>query len=217
MMCVKKGNEPRPRWGIPAILLLSLVAGRSASGETYTIDPGNSSLTVRVFKSGLLSAFGDDHVVRAPIASGSVEDGSPPKVEIAVEARRMAVLDPHLAPAKRAEVQERMLGPDVLDVDRFAEIRFKSTSVKALAAGRWRVEGLLSLRGHSEPVSFEVALANGRFCGSATLSQRAFGIQPISIAAGTVKVKNEVTIDFEISTQPGAGVRTAGISGAPGR
>ena len=59
-MCVKKGNEPRPRWGIPAILLLSIVAGRSASGETYTIDPGNSSLTVRVFKSGLLSAFGDE-------------------------------------------------------------------------------------------------------------------------------------------------------------
>ena len=203
-MCVKKITELRSQKGVLALLLLSIAAGRAASGATYAIDPGRSALTVKVFSSGLLSALGDDHVIRAPITSGSVED-SPAKVELAVDARRMTVLDPHLAPSKRAEVQEKMLGADVLNVARFAEIRFKSTAVKALAEGRWRVEGVLSLLGHSEPVSFDVALANGRFSGSATVSQRAFGIKPISIAAGTEKVKNEVTVEFEISTEPNAG------------
>ncbi len=117
-----------------------------------------------------------------------------------------------------------MLGPEVLDTARFAEIRFKSTAVKALAEGRWRVEGTLSLHGKSEPVSFDVTQAKGRFTGSATVSQRAFGIEPISIAGGTVKVKNEVTVEFEIATQSGAAppdrrraTRRAGTSGAPGR
>jgi hypothetical protein len=30
------------------------------------------------------------------------------------------------------------------------------------------------------------------------LKQRDFGITPVSIAGGTVKVKNELTIDFDI-------------------
>ncbi len=95
-MCVKKGNGVLAR-RVLAILLLSLLsaaAGRAASAETLAIDPGNSSITVKVFSSGLLSALGDNHVIRAPVASGSVEE-SPPKVELAVDARRMTVLDPN--------------------------------------------------------------------------------------------------------------------------
>src|SRR5260221_7597 len=77
-----------------------------------------------------LSAFGDDHTVRAPIGSGTIEAGTP-QVEIAVEAGQMNVLDPDLSPKKREEVQKRMMGPEVLDVARFKEIRFKSTRVEA--------------------------------------------------------------------------------------
>ncbi len=206
-MSVNLINGTRRRGGVAAVLLsaASMLVGVSARAETLAIDPARSSLTVRVFKSGFLSALGDNHVIRAPISSGSVDEGSPPGVEIAVDARRMTVLDPDLAPAKRSEVQERMLGPEVLDVSRFPEIRFRSTAVKPLGAGRWRVEGLLALHGRSAPVSFDVKEAKGEFRGSATFAQRTFGIEPISIAAGTVKVKDEVTVDFEIATRPGAG------------
>jgi polyisoprenoid-binding protein YceI len=182
------------------ILMLSILGCSSSYGETLAIDPERSSLTVHVFKSGLFSALGDNHIVRAPIASGAVNDATP-QVEIAVEARQMTVLDPDLAPAKRAAVQQRMLGPDVLDVARFREIRFRSTAVQALAAGHWRIEGVLVLHGHSMLLSFEVTGAKGQFRGAATLSQRAFGIEPISIAGGTVKVKDDVKVEFEISTQ----------------
>jgi polyisoprenoid-binding protein YceI len=182
------------------ILMVSMFGCASSYGETLAIDPERSSLTVHAFKSGLFSAFGDNHVVRAPIASGAVNDGTP-QVEIEVDARQMTVLDPDLAPAKRGEVQRRMLGPDVLDVARFREIRFRSTAVQALAAGHWRVEGVLVMHGHSVLLSFEVTGAKGQFRGAANLSQRAFGIEPISIAGGTVKVKDDVMVDFEISTR----------------
>jgi hypothetical protein len=187
------------------VLLVSTVVCTSVKGETRAIDLTRSSLTVRVFKSGLFSAFGDNHEISAPIASGSVEVGAAPQVEISVDARLMTVRDLGLAPERRSEVQKRMLGPDVLDVARFAEIKFRSTAVKPLAAGHWRVEGVLSLHGQSVPLSFEVTEEKGRVRGSATVSQRAFGIQPISVAGGTVKVRDDVRVDFDITTVPGAG------------
>ena len=88
----------------------------------------------------------------------------------------------------------------MLDVEKFPEIRFRSTNVQPEGEGRWRVEGLLALHGKSVPLSFEVTGDQERFRGSATVSQRAFGIQPISVAGGTVKVKDDVKVDFEIVT-----------------
>jgi polyisoprenoid-binding protein YceI len=164
-----------------------------------------STITVRVGKSGIFSAFGDNHEIRAPIASGKVDDGPQPSVELAIDAKGMKVLDAKLAPEKRAEVQTKMLGSDVLDVERYAEIRFRSTSVKpAGSEGRWRVEGVLELHGASAPVEFDVTVADGRVLGSAHVSQKAFGIPPISAAGGTVKVRDEVQIEFDVFLEPPA-------------
>lgn len=183
------------------ILLASAVVSASARGEIRAIDAKPSTLTVHVGKSGMFSAFGDNHVIRAPIVSGKVDDGPQPSVEILVDARQMMVLDPELTLAKRAEVQKRMRGPEVLDVERFAEIRFRSTAVTPSGSGRWRVAGVLELHGRTAPLSFEVTTAEGRVRGAATVSQRAFGIEPISIAGGTVKVRDDVKIDFDIVTE----------------
>ena len=52
-------------------LALWMVAATAALGaENHAIDAEHSTLTVFVEKSGFLSAFADDHVIRAPIASG---------------------------------------------------------------------------------------------------------------------------------------------------
>jgi polyisoprenoid-binding protein YceI len=113
----------------------------------------------------------------------------------------MTVLDPDLAKEKRAEVQKRMLGPEVLDVATFPEIRFKSTAVQAMDEGRWRVEGDLELHGKKVPLKFEVTGTKERFRGSATVKQSSFGIKPIKAGGGTVNVKDEVKVDFEIVTK----------------
>lgn len=186
---------------VPGALLASALFCAPANGETWAIDAQQSSFTVHVFKSGVFSAFGDNHEVRATVASGSVSDGEKPAVEIEVDARQMTVLDPKLAKEKRAEVQKRMLGPDVLDVAKFPEIRFKSTAVRSMGEGRWRVEGFLELHGRKVWVSFDVTGSKERFRGSATIKQRAFDIEPISVAGGTVKVRDDLKIDFEIVTE----------------
>jgi polyisoprenoid-binding protein YceI len=185
---------------VPGALFASALVCATARGETWAVDTKQSSFTVHVFKSGVFSAFGDNHEVKATVASGSVSNGEKPAVEIAVDARQMTVLDPKLAPDKRAEVQKRMLGPDVLDVEKFPEIRFKSTAAKATGEGRWRVEGFLELHGRKVWLSFEVTGSKERFRGSATIKQRTFDIEPISVAGGTVKVRDDVKVDFEIVT-----------------
>jgi polyisoprenoid-binding protein YceI len=149
-------------------------------------------------KAGLFSAFADNHVIRAPIAGGRISGEGMLAVELTVKAAQMTVLDPTLSADKRAEVQARMHGPEVLDTARYPDIRFTSTRIAPDGADRWQVIGDLTLHGTSRPLTIVVVRRDGRFRGTVSIRQREFGIRPISIAGGTVKVKDEVHIDFDI-------------------
>jgi polyisoprenoid-binding protein YceI len=198
-------------WTHAAVLVLSLIAS-PAGAQARVIDTVQSTITVRVFKSGLFKTFGDDHVIRAPIAEGTVDDSSAPGVRLEVDVRRMEVRDPGISAKDREEVQTRMLGPDVLDAGRFARVAFRSTTVEASGPDGWQVRGDLELHGRVRPITMRVVREGGRYKGSAKLRQSDFGITPISIAGGVVKVKDEVTIDFEIVTseRPGRAESTRG-------
>ena len=115
----------------------------------------------------------------------------------------MRVLDPQLSSDKRQQVQERMLGPEVLDSIRFPEITFESTHSEQEHEGRIRVDGMLSLHGVRKPVSVLAQMENGRYTGRFALKQRDFGITPVSIAGGSVKIKDELMIEFDILTVAG--------------
>jgi hypothetical protein len=39
---------------------------------------------------------------------------------------------------------------------------------------------------------------NGHYHGTAQLKQKDFGITPISLGGGTVKVKNELRVEFDV-------------------
>src|SRR5690242_4372460 len=95
-----------------------LVWSSAAGAETRPIDVEHSTVTVLVSKSGLFSAFADNHTVRAPLASGTLSEEAPLSINIAIRSADLNVLDPDLAASKRAEVQMRMQGPEVLDVQR---------------------------------------------------------------------------------------------------
>jgi polyisoprenoid-binding protein YceI len=188
------------------ILALCLVA--PALGQEHSIDSAKSKLMVRAFKTGLFSGFADNHEIEAPIAEGSVDEAAG-HVRFAVDARRMKVLDPEMNPSRRQEVQERMLGPEVLDSARFPRIAFESTSIERSGKGIFIVRGQLSLHGVTRPVAVNVRSEDGRYKGTCTLKQRDYGIAPISIAGGTVKVKDDIQIEFDIQTGPRAAKATA--------
>ena len=115
-----------------------------------------------------------------------------------MKARDLRVLDPEISPSNREDVQRRMEGSEVLDIQRFPEISFQSSAVQKKDEQHWTVRGNLSLHGQRSPVEVAVMEKDGHYQGSAKLRQRVFGITPVTVAGGTVKVKDEIKIEFDI-------------------
>ncbi len=179
-------------------IVLAAIGGSgscSATEATRAIDTLRSSITVSVFKGGLLSGFGHNHTIRAPIREGKVGATA---VELVVNSGKLRVVDEGISDKDRTAIETTMLGPEVLDSQHFREIRFRSSSMKLLSPGKWRVEGELSLHGQTKPVTIEVAGDGSHYTGKATLKQTNFGITPIRIAGGTITVKDEVVVEFEV-------------------
>jgi polyisoprenoid-binding protein YceI len=184
--------------GYSAFFLLCISS--LAFAAPVSVDTQKSTLTVRVYKSGFFSAFAHDHEISAPIESGSLTEVSP-TVEIVINAASLKVLDKESSDSEKQKIQTRMLGPEVLDTAQFKQIRFKSTQVESVGQGMWQVTGDLTLRGQTHPVAFRVQKMNGHFQGVAEVKQKEFGISPISIAGGSVKVKDAVRIEFDVVGQ----------------
>ena len=184
-----------PRFLLVLSVASTLWAG-NASAQT-AIDPQKSTITVRVFKAGMFSAFGHEHEISAPIQQGSITE-NPASVELAVDARKMRVMDKGTSEKDLAEIQQTMLGPKVLDSEKFRDIRFQSTSVERLGEGKWAILGDLTIRGETRSVKVRVEGQNGHYRGTADLKQKDFGITPVTVAGGTVKVKNELRVEFDI-------------------
>ena len=180
------------------VALLGAVRMYSAAPEKRSIDTARSRITVHVYKSGLFSPLAHDHEIEAPIESGEVNDSGSPSVDLRVEASKLHVVDRDVSENDRAKIQSTMQGPEVLDSARYSEIHFQSTAVEPSGTDHWVAHGNLDLHGKTNPVSVDVTFRDGLYRGTAVLKQTQFGITPIKIAGGTVKVKDEIKIDFEV-------------------
>lgn len=167
-----------------------------AAAQSAPIDVARSTLTVSVEKAGFFSAFGHNHTIAAPIRSGAI-DLEKRTVELTFAARDMKVTDEGVKDSERAEIERTMKSEKVLDVERFPEIHFHSTSV-AEEGGHYRVRGELTLHGITRPIEMTVTSEAHVYRGSVTLKQTDFGITPVRVAAGAVRVKDEVKIRFEV-------------------
>lgn len=185
-----------------ALAALVLAAASPGIHAVQNIDVQHSKMTVFVYKQGLFSFLADNHVIDAPIARGSFDDRRR-SVMLSVDAAKLQVLDPKLSPDKRSQVQANMLGPQVLDTLKYPSIEFQSTQITGSGKGTWIVAGNLQMHGQTHPVTIQMQSdGQGRFTGSATVRQTAFGITPIKIAGGAVSVKDEVRIEFSIALTP---------------
>jgi polyisoprenoid-binding protein YceI len=203
------------RWVILFLMVpvSSWTVAQAGSGVAYAVDSEKSSLHISVYKEGLLKAFGHDHLISANKISGRVlfnekmlEDSS---ADLTVEATSLSVIDPGESDKDRRKVQETMAGKDVLDEERFPVIRFTSTRVKQVKKTHdgWEVtlEGALSLHGVEKPISLplHIIAKDGelRAEGEASLLQTDFGITPIKVGGGSVRVKNKVRVRFNLAAE----------------
>ena len=160
------------------------------------IDLNRSSLTIHVGKTGVLSAAGHEHIVMAPIAEGSIDDGQPSHINIRVEVARLAVMPEEHQTEVQYSMQER-----VLESSRFPEITFTSEDIQPIGDNAWNVSGNLQLHGQVKLIHLSVRNVDGRYVGATTIKQTDYGIQPISGLGGSVRVRSELKIDFAIKTK----------------
>lgn len=178
------------------VFLLCMIGTQGRTVAQTQIDTDHSSLTIHVEKTGLLSAAGHEHTVTAPISAGAISEGPRPTFSFRVAAANLVVLpEDH-----QAEIQ-RSMQKRALESSRFPEITFTSQSIDLVGENRWTVVGMLMLHGQARSLNIPVRKVDGRYIGTTTIKQTDFGIHPISAAGGTVKVKNELRIDFSIATK----------------
>lgn len=190
-------------------LLLGWAASMSTAADDYVIVEARSAVTVHVGKTGLLSFAGHLHEVLAPVSGTIIADRANPagsSVDLIFAGARLRVAPEGEPKGDAAKVEAVMRGPEVLDVTRFPEIRFQSKKVAAREASPGVYElslaGALSLRGVTREIAVPVRVAlDGRTLtatGNTTLRHDWFGMKPVSAGGGTVKVANEIRLDFRI-------------------
>ena len=180
-----------------AYLPLLMACSAAESNQQQRIDIEKSTMMVHVSKSGVLSAFGHDHDIKAPIASGTVDQAAH-RVELRVATNALRVVDREASEKDRAEIQKTMLGSEGLDAAQYREIVFRSDAAEPAGTGAWSVRGILTLHGVSRPVTVNVSEKSGHYVGGAPIKQSDFGMKPVKAAGGTVKTKDEVRIEFDI-------------------
>ena len=193
-----------------AFLLLPAVPALAAT-RTYSIDEKASHIQLHVGKTGIGSFAGHEHNIFAPQLLGEVnadfENLPASSVEVTVNARTMSVSEEGEPKGDAPKVQQAMRGPNVLNVQRFPVIRFRSQKVtgKKLSASssyEMEVQGEMSLHGTVKPmvvplkveVQGETLTADGKM----TIKQSEFGIKPTTAAGGLVQVEDDVPVTLHI-------------------
>lgn len=212
-------------WLSPAVLLEQTLLGGSRSPERsgvsiapprvaarYRIDASQSRFTVRAFAGGLFSALAHDHTIairefdgETDFTYGSVE---PASLQMTIKAGSLAVTD-KISANDRQKIETTMRD-EVLEVSKYPDITFKSSEVNATKTGEGqyqaRIQGEITLHGVARPLTINAQLGFGdkvlHAKGAFSLKQSNFGIKPVSVAGGTIKVKDELKFAFDILAHP---------------
>ena len=184
-------------WILVLTTVIPSVRAAAQSSNTAAPPAQHSAITIHVSKSGVFSGFAHNHVVVAPITQANV-DPAGLTAEITVVTKEMKVTDPDVSEKDRAEIQSTMLGPKVLDQEKFPEIHFKSSHIEQTSSQHYRVVGMLELHGTKHEVTLEVTGGPEHYHGATKLKQSDYGIKPISLGGGSVKVKDELELEFDV-------------------
>jgi polyisoprenoid-binding protein YceI len=125
-----------------------------------------------------------------------------------IKAGSLAVTD-KVSASDRQKIEGTMRD-EVLEITKYPEIVFKSTGVTASKTGdgqyQAKISGELNLHGVTRPLTINAQLEFGdktlRASGAFAVKQSSFDIKPVSVAGGTIKVKDELKFSFDIVARP---------------
>ena len=174
----------------------------------YELGPGDGRVLVKTGREGLAAKVGHDLTIEITRWSARVTvpdsgDLRAAAVTAQLDLGSLAVREgtggaKPLSDKDRRDIQaqaRKILGDP-------AEAGFASAQVvpAAGAATSGAIEGTLTMHGTTQPLRLQVTSpAPGKLRGGATVRQTDFGITPYSGFFGALKLKNEITIEFEVT------------------
>ncbi|HEX7160734.1 MAG TPA: YceI family protein [Trebonia sp.] len=175
---------------------------------TYELGPGDGRVLVKTGREGLAARAGHDLTVEIVVWSARVTvpdtgDLAAATVTAELDLGSLTVREGSggakpLSDRDRRDIQaqaRKILGQP-------AQAAFASTEVVPAAGATTggAIEGTLTMHGTTRPLRLQVtSQAPGQFRGGATVRQTDFGITPYSGFFGTLKLKNEVAVEFEVT------------------
>jgi polyisoprenoid-binding protein YceI len=164
---------------------------------TFTADPVHSSVGFGVKHMGVSTFRGTLSDVQATLRA----DGDEPVLEGSATAESISITDP---PEFRAHV----LGPEFFDAENHPQVTFRSTEVELGEDGTARVEGELTIKGITHPVT-----ATGTYVAprealggrrgalelEATIDRRDYGIEwQMELPGGGIALDYDVTLTIHL-------------------
>jgi polyisoprenoid-binding protein YceI len=185
-------------------------AGDAVESATnrFVIDTRSSRFTVRAFATGLLSAMGHNPTIGIRDFSGEMtfdpEQLTAGSFKLTIKASSLSVQD-DISDKDRREM-ERLMNEQVLEAVQFPLIIYEAPDISVTKMGdslfSAKLDGKLTFHGvtRSESITARVALMGSmiRASGDFSLSQSNYGIKPVSVAGGALKLKDELKFPFEI-------------------
>jgi polyisoprenoid-binding protein YceI len=164
----------------------------------HRLGPENATLSVHTKRGGAAAKAGHDLELHVTAWEGTL-DLDAGSAELSAEATSLRV--------ERGSGGMQTLGNEAKDaihqtiddeVLKKQNVTFRSASVEPDGDGRYRVEGDLTLAGASQPIAFDLVVADdGTVSGSATVTQTRWGMKPFSALFGTLKVLDDVEIRLD--------------------
>jgi polyisoprenoid-binding protein YceI len=175
---------------------------------SYVVDPSRSRLLVKATASGMLAAFGHNPIIAIRGFTGEAwfRPHAPEQSSLRfdIDATSLAIAGD--VSEKDRQEMDRTMKDEVLEVDRYREIHFEGSGLEAnkIADGMYRITlgGKLTLHGVEKDVRFPCNVTVGedsmRANGEFTIRQTDFRIKLVSVAGGTLKLKDELKFTFDV-------------------
>lgn len=209
-LCASLSTVVAQRAPMLLFLTVALFAGISEpllaqAPGIYRVNTQESKIEIHLFKGGFLGALGDNHLISLTRFKGEANLAKTGNwaADLSADAASLKVTDPWGNPSERKEVQDTMLGPDQIDVSHFPSIELHSLLFDPVDHDKvWHLVANVKLHGVTRKVQFSLDCHETgdklQIQGKKKFKLTDFNIQPYSTAFGTVKVKNDFLVTYNV-------------------
>jgi len=182
----------------------------SLKAGTHRLSANSGKISVYTFKEGLLSKLAHDllidvtdFMVNLEVPAAGFTAGS---LGLELKTNSLKVVcalkdgkpNPEALKEKDIEDIEKDMAGKVLETAKYPAVSFSSKAIQEKKGG-YHIKGELNLHGVTKTIDFDMDTSGDNLKGKITLFQKDYGIKPFKAMMGTLKIKNEVTITFDLS------------------